>query len=150
MTLKKTVLTVGIALVAVVGSAAGAFAATAFATNNVNVRSGPGGGYDVVDNLRRGERVEIDRCRGSWCLVYNNSIEGWVSANYLGDRGRPVRSRPAQVDVDINIGGGYYGGPRGGNWGGGHGGGNWGGGHHGGGWGGGHHGGGGVGFYFGN
>jgi hypothetical protein len=105
---KKTLITLGIAALALAASTVGAFAATAYATSNVNVRSGPGGGYDVVDNLRRGERVDIDRCRGSWCYVFSRDTEGWVSANYLGDRSRPSRD----VDVDVFVDGGGYYGPR--------------------------------------
>lgn len=158
MTFKKTALTVGIAFVALAGSAAAALAASAVATDNVNVRSGPGSSYGVVDNLRRGERVEIDQCRGSWCLVYNNGTEGWVAASYLGGGSvGPVRpSRPVGVDINIGIGGGYGGGHHGGNWGNGGGWGNGGyyGRPHGGNWGnrGNWDGGGrgGVGFYFGN
>jgi uncharacterized protein YraI len=108
MTLKKTVLTVGLAVIALAGSAASALAASAYATSNVNVRSGPGGGYEVVDNLRRGERVEIDRCRGNWCLVYGRSTEGWVSASYLGDRARPSRVQ-RRVEINLGIGSGYVG-----------------------------------------
>jgi hypothetical protein len=147
MTLKKTALAIGIAVVALAGSAASAFAASAFATDNVNVRSGPGGGYDVVDNLRRGERVEIDRCRGNWCLVYSNNTEGWVAASYLGDRGRPSRPQP-EVEINLGFGGGYGG--RHDNWDRGHRGGEWDRGHRGGEWDRGYRSGGGVGFYFGN
>ena len=83
MSLKRTALTLGIAVAALVGSAAAALAVPAFATSNVNVRSGPGTGYAQVDVLRRGEAVDIDYCRGSWCLVRKSGPDGWVSANYL-------------------------------------------------------------------
>jgi uncharacterized protein YraI len=137
MNLKKTVFAIGIAAVALAGSAASAFAASAVATDNVNVRSGPGGSYAVVDNLRRGQRVEIDRCRGSWCLVFGRNTEGWVAASYLGNDSRPVRNRrDRDVDVNVNLGfGGGYGGGYGG--------------HHNN-WNHGYRQGGGVGFYFGN
>lgn len=70
------------------GTAAASAATTAYASTTVNVRAGAGTGYAVVDVLHRGEAVDIDYCRGSWCLVNGDGFEGWVSANYLAaDRG---------------------------------------------------------------
>lgn len=115
MTMRKTVLATGLATLALLGSAASAWAASAYTTTNINVRSGPGTSYSAVDVLAAGTRVEIDRCSGSWCLVYNRGVEGWVSANYLdndsgyrgGSRGPevigPVNRAPS-IDFDINIG----------------------------------------------
>lgn len=72
----------GAALLLLAGTAA-ASAATAFAATSVNVRSGPGTGYAVVDTLRRGERVDVEFCRGVWCSVSKPGPDGWVNANYL-------------------------------------------------------------------
>lgn len=88
MSIKRKAMTLGIVLAALGASAAGAYAATAYATSAVNVRSGPGTGYRVVDVLRRGEPVEIDYCRGSWCAISKAGPDGWVSANYLARGGR--------------------------------------------------------------
>jgi hypothetical protein len=49
---------------------------------------GPGTQYGVIDTLRRGETVDVQQCRGSWCYVVKSGPDGWVSANYL-NRGRP-------------------------------------------------------------
>lgn len=87
MSLKRTALTLGIAAAALVGSSVAALAAPAYATSNVNVRSGPGTGYGAVDVLRRGESVDIDYCRGSWCFVEKSGPDGWVSASYLSRDG---------------------------------------------------------------
>lgn len=87
MSLKRTALTLGIAVAALLGSSVAALAAPAFATSNVNVRSGPGTGYGQIDVLRRGEAVDIDYCRGSWCFVRKSGPDGWVSANYLARNG---------------------------------------------------------------
>lgn len=62
---------------------AAASAATAFASTSVNVRTGPGTGYPVIDTLRSGERVNVDYCKGVWCLVNKAGPDGWVSARYL-------------------------------------------------------------------
>jgi hypothetical protein len=77
----------GLATLAVLATTAAVSAAPAIATGNVNVRSGPGTGYAVIDALRRGERVDIQYCRGSWCFVEKRGPDGWVSANYLSSGG---------------------------------------------------------------
>ena len=87
MSLKHTALTFGIAAAALLGSSIAALAAPAYATSNVNVRSGPGTGYGQVDVLRRGDSVDIDYCRGSWCFVNKSGPDGWVSASYLSRGG---------------------------------------------------------------
>ena len=87
MALNKKLLASGFAALALLGTTVAASAAPAFASANVNVRSGPGTGYSVVDSLRRGQPVDIDYCRGSWCFITKPGPDGWVSANYL-ERGR--------------------------------------------------------------
>lgn len=69
-----------LALALGVGSAA---AASAYASSTVNVRAGAGTSYAVVDVLRRGQRVDVDYCRGAWCLISQRGADGWVNANYL-------------------------------------------------------------------
>jgi uncharacterized protein YraI len=71
------------AVLALAFSAGTALAATAYASATVNVRAGAGTGYPVVDVLRPGQRVDVDYCRGSWCMVSKGGPDGWVSANYL-------------------------------------------------------------------
>jgi uncharacterized protein YraI len=102
MNLNKKLIAGGLAALALMATTAGAFAAPAYSTSNVNVRSGPGTGYRAIDTLRRGERVEVEYCRGSWCFVQKSGPDGWVSASYL-DRGRPSRpdwDRPGRPDWD--------------------------------------------------
>ncbi len=78
------------------------FAATA--TTAVNVRNAPVNGA-VVDVLRPGQQVEIDRCQSNgWCFVNKPGPDGWVSSRYLAnddDRPGPAPGRP---DVDVNLG----------------------------------------------
>lgn len=80
------------------------FASTAnaaVATSTVNVRNAPVNGA-VVDVLRPGDEVEIDRCTGGWCYVIKPGPDGWVSQAYLSnDDAGPAPSRP---DVDVSIG----------------------------------------------
>ena len=88
MASSKKLMAGGLAALALLATSASAFAAPAYATGSVNVRSGPGTGYGRVDTLSRGEQVDVEQCRGSWCYVIKSGPDGWVSANYL-DRGRP-------------------------------------------------------------
>lgn len=71
------------AILALALGATAATAASAYASSTVNVRSGPGTGYDVVDVLRAGQRVEINSCKGTWCLIEQRGPNGWVNASYL-------------------------------------------------------------------
>ncbi|WP_052153660.1 SH3 domain-containing protein, partial [Devosia sp. LC5] len=87
MALRNKLIAGGLAAFAVLATATAAMAAPAYATSNVNVRSGPGTGYGVVDTLRRGEQVDVQQCRGSWCYVEKRGPDGWVSANYLSAGG---------------------------------------------------------------
>lgn len=62
-----------------------AFADSATVTgNDVNVRSGPGQGFPVVDCLPRGYTVNVtDLSDGSWYEVEYNGMSGFMSAGYL-------------------------------------------------------------------
>lgn len=100
MALKNKFIAGGLAAFALLATATIAMAAPAYVTSNVNVRSGPGTGYGVVDTLRRGEQVDVQQCRGSWCYIEKRGPDGWVSANYLSAGGN----------------GGGWGGGNGGGW----------------------------------
>ncbi|MGQ4273268.1 SH3 domain-containing protein [Terrihabitans sp. B22-R8] len=74
------------ALALLIASAGAASAFPATATTSLNVRSGPGTNYSVVDQLQAGETVEVVSSQGSW---YEISGLGWASAAYLDPRGAP-------------------------------------------------------------
>jgi uncharacterized protein YraI len=79
--------------------------ADATALTTLNVRSGPGTGYAVVDVLRRGEVVDVAGCRPGWCFVHTRHSAGWASAGYLAglvDHPRAARVivAPRHVVVD--------------------------------------------------
>ncbi len=93
MKFSRKLLASALATMAVLATTAAASAAPAVATGNVNVRSGPGTGYAVVDTLARGQQVDIQYCRGSWCFVEKRGPDGWVSSNYLSS-GRPGWTPP--------------------------------------------------------
>jgi uncharacterized protein YraI len=78
---RKTTISAAALLLASAGAAA-AFPATA--TTDLNVRSGPGTGYSVIDQLQAGDTVEIVETRGSW---YQTAQGGWASGNFLDAEG---------------------------------------------------------------
>lgn len=53
-------------------------------TPSLNVRSGPGTNWSVVDSLRANQTVTYQRREGDWFLVnYLGSKQGWVASQYL-------------------------------------------------------------------
>ena len=81
-------------------------AQAATATGAVNVRSAPVNGA-IVDTLRPGQQVEIDRCQSNgWCYVIKSGPDGWVSANYLSNDGEDdsLPTRPSRPSADVSIG----------------------------------------------
>lgn len=101
--MKQNLLRAGFAGAVLIASSAMAMAAPAVATANVNVRSGPSAHYSAVDTLRRGEGVDVQQCRGSWCFVEKRGPDGWVSSSYLAAGG--VTGGPAVLpDYGPNFG----------------------------------------------
>ena len=83
MTISTKALGLSIAVLALGLTTLPAAAAAAYASQHLNVRSGPGTGFEVIDNLSRGEVVDVQGCKGSWCFVKKSGPDGWVSAKYL-------------------------------------------------------------------
>ncbi|HLV85088.1 SH3 domain-containing protein [Devosia alba] len=97
---------VAVAATAVVVFLPAAYAAPGTVTTNVNVRSGPGTSYGVVDTARRGERVDVRQCQGSWCYIEKSGPDGWVSANYLATgSGGAVHPTQPGISFGFQIGG---------------------------------------------
>ncbi len=80
-------------------------ASAATATTTVNVRNAPVNGA-VVDVLRPGQQVDIDRCQSNgWCYVTKDGPDGWVSSAYLSnDDDGPAPARPSRPDIDVSVG----------------------------------------------
>ena len=76
---KLTIVSVAAAFLAL--SAGSALASQA--TGSVNVRTGPGVGFQRVDTLYPGEVVAVQGCQYGWCYINHRGPDGWVSANYL-------------------------------------------------------------------
>ena len=74
----------GLAGAMVIATAASAWAVEARATTDLNVRTGPGTNFTILDALERGEEVSIVECTESnWCYINQDGPDGWVSARYL-------------------------------------------------------------------
>ncbi|MDO4540381.1 MAG: N-acetylmuramoyl-L-alanine amidase [Syntrophomonadaceae bacterium] len=50
---------------------------------SVNVRSGPGTDYDIMDGLTHDTRVEILQVQGDWSQVRYGGQQGWIKSEYL-------------------------------------------------------------------
>lgn len=112
MSIKSNLLkAVGIGGAVTLLSAGAALAAVA--TSSVNVRTGPGTGYGVVDVLHPGEYVSINGQTGGWCRVSKSGPDGWVSCAYLSNSGGPrvnvyPRYREPSVNFSFGFGTPYY------------------------------------------
>lgn len=104
MNAKKSTLFISSALIGLLATTtiASASGVTAYATGNVNVRTGPSTSYTRVDTLHRGENVTVRECQNGWCYVDHSGPDGWVSARYLGQRSSG-NSRTANPRVNFNL-----------------------------------------------
>jgi hypothetical protein len=95
---------VAVAATAVVVFLPAAYAAPGTITSNVNVRSGPGTNYAVVDTVRRGTQVDVQQCQGSWCYIAKSGPDGWVSSTYLTAGGAPVNPQQPGLSFGFSTG----------------------------------------------
>lgn len=102
--LKASMLRLGVGALAVIGSSFAAQAANAVATGAVNVRTGPGTQYGVLNQLQRGQPVDVRQCSAGWCYVVAAGPDGWVSARYLSGGGGYVIRRQPQVTFNFGFG----------------------------------------------
>jgi len=97
MALGKTAMKGGLAALMVAVMTAGAFAWDAVATTSLNVRSGPGTQFRVVEVLERGQVTDVEYCRNGWCFLDMGwKGNGWASQRYLAQAGhwQPPRPQP--------------------------------------------------------
>jgi hypothetical protein len=84
MTINRLVMSAALVAAGILISTAGAFAVEAAAKSAVNVRTGPGTSFGIVDQLTAGEVVNVTECAPTnFCFVEHDGPDGWVSANYL-------------------------------------------------------------------
>lgn len=78
------------------------------AASAVNVRSGPGKDFSIVDQLVADEPVNITECAPSgWCYVKRDGPDGWVSAKFLlpaDDEDSEAESEGAGSNPDCGFG----------------------------------------------
>lgn len=55
----------------------------AWATANVNVRSGPGIGYKSYGTIDEGTKIHVVERRSGWCKVSTGNGFGWMTSDYL-------------------------------------------------------------------
>jgi uncharacterized protein YraI len=90
---------------------AGASAANAaVVSGDLNLRSGPGTGYRVIDTMPAGSYVDVLGCTGSWCQVQFGGAVGYASASYLGGGGDSYAAAPVYAEPPI-YSEPYYAGP---------------------------------------
>jgi len=56
---------------------------SAIATLALNVRTGPGTEYSVVDTLSAGEGISVNQCANDWCYIASEGATGWVAQRFL-------------------------------------------------------------------
>lgn len=76
--------------------ASAGIASAAVVTNDLNLRSGPGTRYEVIDTMPAGAHVRVIGCGGAWCRVNWRGRVGFASASYIGG-GRAYASEPVYV-----------------------------------------------------
>jgi hypothetical protein len=64
-------------------------AAPALATNNVNMRQGPGTTYPIITTIPGGSNVEVSGCQGEWCSVTWHGQSGYAIETSLDQGGPP-------------------------------------------------------------
>jgi uncharacterized protein YraI len=103
MTPAKSIRRLGLAAAALLFTGTAASALEAAATAAVNVRSGPGTSFGVVDQLYPGEIVDVTECNAAntWCRIFHTGPDGWVSRSYLG--APPAGGSGSNVQLGITI-----------------------------------------------
>jgi Bacterial SH3 domain len=103
MQIKWMLLGAGAALVLSAGAAS-----AAIVTGDLNLRSGPGTDYSVIDAMPAGARVAVLSCSGSWCQVNWRGEEGYASRNFLAGAGGTIEQGYYNPGYDYGPGYAYY------------------------------------------
>jgi uncharacterized protein YraI len=69
-------------------------ASAAVVTHDLNLRSGRGTGYRVIDVMPAGAHVAVLGCSGRWCRVNWRGTVGFASASYLAGHGAAYAAPP--------------------------------------------------------
>jgi len=66
--------------------------------NGVNVRSGPGTNYNILNTLTKGTMITILETRGDWQQIQYGSLQGWVKSAFIS-AGNPASSATCRLRV---------------------------------------------------
>lgn len=77
-------------------SSASVFARPAIATDNANLRSGPGVEEAVIAVIPGEAPIDVGHCAGSWCRVSWNGVEGYLSRPLIGSGPAPGLRGPEE------------------------------------------------------
>lgn len=82
-----------------------AFADPAILTANVNLRVGPGTGFDAMRVIPQGEEVDIKECdaEASWCAVSFSGVNGFVAGRYLNQSDSTAPAWPRVFDTGTGV-----------------------------------------------
>jgi uncharacterized protein YraI len=93
------------ALAILASSAARTAAEPAIIDTNVNLRSGPGGAFEVVAVMPEGSRLDVQKCGDEWCRVRFGHLSGYASRGLLktgADAQISATSQPAAAPAEHN------------------------------------------------
>jgi len=91
-----------LAAVLIASLATGAAAATARASDPLDVYAGPGHGYRIIGKLARNAVVTLSECTpsGNWCRIKTGGPVGWVLGTYLVGSAAKVMATPPRSLVE--------------------------------------------------
>ena len=67
-------------------------------TDNLNLRSGPGLGFDVIGAMPAGSDVRVLSCGPSWCRVVWNDATGFASRRFISSGG-PITAAASSTAI---------------------------------------------------
>lgn len=67
--------------------------------DSLRVRTGPGTSYSLAGSLQNGQTVTIKETNGNWIKIEVDSLEGWVSKDYIqsGGSSAQMSQQPASI-----------------------------------------------------
>ena len=83
----------------------GGIAAAQSPVTNLNMRSGPGTGYQILRVIPAGAPVAVLGCDGRWCQVNYAGRIGYANGSYLSGESRAIVVAPGAVGAYASAGG---------------------------------------------
>jgi uncharacterized protein YraI len=74
-----------------------------YATTNLNLRSGPGTNYSIIDRIPAGASVDLEQNNGGgWVQIYYDGNYGYVFSKYLRSNSRSVQNGNADYYLNVD------------------------------------------------